>query len=415
MKTLIAFALMPAAALVVHAEAPLPAPAPRAGAAAATRTTLPPVIVDSRDLGALPPAAPLASSAAVAQDAAAAAADPPRPASSLTATRPHGAAAADNDLPEYVAVTERRNQAVGFAMVQAMGFDALVPACAQRTSSADSYADAAQAWIERNRGYLEASGWWIRRVEELVRQQEGDAAADQFRTVTKDNLVRSASKTAKGLTAESGASTSECARWAGILNSGRKDLDRDPEYALEYKEILRFRASVTAWQMRADPASREGVSQCTAGWRLSEAGDYPGALRAYDACLRGGRLTDAAMARAYRGMGITYRRATQLRAAIEMYDKAIALHPDDVIDDFINRGNAYDEAGDFDRAMADYAEALKLAPGNGRVHFERGIAYERHRMMDAAKKEFVAAYRHGLRAPDLYERMRVHGIAEEAE
>ena len=81
------------------------------------------------------------------------------------------------------------------------------------------------------------------------------------------------------------------------------------------------------------------------------------------------------------------------------------MNPYDVADDYINRGNAYDEANMFKKAMADYDKALELKPGYGEVFYNRGVTYERQNMLNKAKAEFISAYKHGLRTRLLYERL----------
>jgi tetratricopeptide (TPR) repeat protein len=146
---------------------------------------------------------------------------------------------------------------------------------------------------------------------------------------------------------------------------------------------------------------------------LTEAGNYAGAIRSYDACINDGHLSGVSLARTYRNIGITYRRAKKPIKAVKAYDKAIALHPHGIVDDYINRANAYDEADEFDNAMADYAQALKIDPGFGEIYYNRGVAYEHHHMTDKAKADFIAAYDHGLRTPLLHERLAVYGIVPE--
>lgn len=129
--------------------------------------------------------------------------------------------------------------------------------------------------------------------------------------------------------------------------------------------------------------------------------------------MRDGGLSSASLARTYRNMGITYRQAGKPVQAIAAFDKAIALQPQDVVDDYINRGNPNDDAGDFKQALADYAKALDIQPGYGEAYYNRGIAYEHHGKLEAAKAEFVAAYDHGLRTDLLYERMVAYGLVQQ--
>ena len=49
-----------------------------------------------------------------------------------------------------------------------------------------------------------------------------------------------------------------------------------------------------------------------------------------------------------------------------------------------NRGNAYDDAGDHDRAIADYGAAIRLDGKNPEAYFNRGVAYAAKGDLDRA-------------------------------
>jgi len=148
------------------------------------------------------------------------------------------------------------------------------------------------------------------------------------------------------------------------------------------------------------------------GWDATQNGDHARAVELFNSCIKDGNLSNASLARTYRNIGIAHRREKKPVKAIEAYNKAIALHPADVWDDYINRGNAYDEANDLDRALADYDQALKLKPNYGEAFYNRGIAFEHHKIFEKAKAEFVHAYQVGLRTEPLYERLVVYGLVE---
>jgi hypothetical protein len=60
--------------------------------------------------------------------------------------------------------------------------------------------------------------------------------------------------------------------------------------------------------------------------------------------------------------------------AIANFSEAIQARPHDAIA-FYSRGNAYESKGDYDRAIADYNEAIRLNPNNALAFNNRGIAY----------------------------------------
>ncbi|WP_191965714.1 tetratricopeptide repeat protein [Oryzomonas sagensis] len=66
---------------------------------------------------------------------------------------------------------------------------------------------------------------------------------------------------------------------------------------------------------------------------------------------------------AWRELGNAYYDGDQPQQAIEAYDRALALVPDDA--DILNdQGAMYRQSGDFTRALANFERALKIAPYN---------------------------------------------------
>ena len=63
-------------------------------------------------------------------------------------------------------------------------------------------------------------------------------------------------------------------------------------------------------------------------------------------------------------------------AAIADFTEAIRLQPNDH-SNYSTRGNAYVNKGDYDRAIADYTQAIRLAPNNATYYGNRGNAYNR--------------------------------------
>jgi len=62
--------------------------------------------------------------------------------------------------------------------------------------------------------------------------------------------------------------------------------------------------------------------------------------------------------------------------AIKDYSEAIKLKPD-FVEAWTNRGNAYSNKGNHDQAIKDCSEAIKLKPGSARAWYNRGLAYKR--------------------------------------
>jgi hypothetical protein len=60
---------------------------------------------------------------------------------------------------------------------------------------------------------------------------------------------------------------------------------------------------------------------------------------------------------------------------------------------YVNRGAAYDNKTEYDRAIADEAKGIELEPGNGHGYYFRGIAYAAKHELTKAVSDFRAAAR----------------------
>jgi tetratricopeptide (TPR) repeat protein len=56
-----------------------------------------------------------------------------------------------------------------------------------------------------------------------------------------------------------------------------------------------------------------------------------------------------------------------------------------------NRGFAYDKLGDFDNAIKDYSEAIKLDPHNAFTFYNKGISLDRQGKYKEAIESFTSA------------------------
>jgi tetratricopeptide (TPR) repeat protein len=107
----------------------------------------------------------------------------------------------------------------------------------------------------------------------------------------------------------------------------------------------------------------EGEDMASAGQRIE----------ACSAVIKGGHDKGDKLAEAFNNRGVAYRLRSDYDRAIADYAQAIKLNAKFVAA-FVNRGVAYDKKGDFDRAIQDYDQAIKLKP-SAEAHFNRGNAY----------------------------------------
>jgi tetratricopeptide (TPR) repeat protein len=91
------------------------------------------------------------------------------------------------------------------------------------------------------------------------------------------------------------------------------------------------------------------------------------------AVIRAGRDKGEKLAEAFHSRGIAYRFKGDYDRAIQDYSQAIKLNGKLAMA-FNNRGVAYDKKGDYDRSIADFDQAIKLKP-SAEAHFNRGNAY----------------------------------------
>ena len=96
-----------------------------------------------------------------------------------------------------------------------------------------------------------------------------------------------------------------------------------------------------------------------------------------------------------------------MTSAIEDYVKAIELNPD-YVDAHYNRGGAYVNKGDYDRAIEDYTKAIELNPDYADAYKNRGFAYSGKGDYNCAIENYTRAIKLN---PDLTEVYAGRGVA----
>ena len=90
--------------------------------------------------------------------------------------------------------------------------------------------------------------------------------------------------------------------------------------------------------------------------------------------------------------GVAYDNLGQYDLAIREYDEAIRLKPSDARA-YYNRGLDYANKGQFERAIQDYDHAIRLGPGNADCFVSRGVAYDGQGQYDRAIQDYDQAIR----------------------
>jgi tetratricopeptide (TPR) repeat protein len=137
---------------------------------------------------------------------------------------------------------------------------------------------------------------------------------------------------------------------------------------------------VTALQWSAAAAPATDNDTCTNG-----SGDA--AIAACDRMIAAG-----GDARTYVKRGLQYFRKGEYDRAIRDYDEAIRLNPKDPIA-FNNRGDTYAHKGDTDRAIRDFDEVIRLDPKIAIAFSNRGVLYGRKGDNDRAIRDHEEAIR----------------------
>jgi len=95
---------------------------------------------------------------------------------------------------------------------------------------------------------------------------------------------------------------------------------------------------------------------------------------------------------AYSNRGNAYMDAGNLDRAVQDYNEAVRLDPS-YVDAINNRGNAFNSKGEFDRAIADYNTVLSIRPLHAEAHYNRGNAYIYKGDYQQAIKDYTEAIR----------------------
>jgi tetratricopeptide (TPR) repeat protein len=130
-------------------------------------------------------------------------------------------------------------------------------------------------------------------------------------------------------------------------------------HAAAYAMVVLLSAIVSSMAVTTMPAWTQTLKQwkCTGGPDVAWEEQITGCTDAIKSEKLGGK--DLAVAFAIRGSA--YRARGELKRAVNDYDQAVKLNPNDA-DVFFRRGVAHGMLGDTDRAIDDFDQAIKLAP-----------------------------------------------------
>ena len=105
------------------------------------------------------------------------------------------------------------------------------------------------------------------------------------------------------------------------------------------------------------------------GVKLYYAKNYHGAIKLYNEVLAFGDYQAV-----YNNRGNAYADLGQYERAIQDYSKSIGLYPNDYVA-YYNRGNTYKDLGKYNQAIKDYNKAIQLNPNLDMAYNNRAVAY----------------------------------------
>ncbi len=132
------------------------------------------------------------------------------------------------------------------------------------------------------------------------------------------------------------------------------------KYGLLAVALLVLLAAPPPPSARADYAT--DARRCT-----DDAEDPDLRIHACTRLLQSGELGEENLPIAFFNRGNAYADKGQYDRAIADYGRAIRLDPDEAVA-FYNRGNAYADKGQYDRAIADFDRAIRLDPDDARAY-----------------------------------------------
>jgi tetratricopeptide (TPR) repeat protein len=155
------------------------------------------------------------------------------------------------------------------------------------------------------------------------------------------------------------------------------------------------------------PAFADGYSDAKACIDARLRGAYESAITLCSRAMRSGDLSDEDFLVVLQNRAGAFDGKGDYDRALQDWDEAIRLSPDNA-GLYINRGKAYDGKGDLDRAIQNWDQAIRLNPEDAVSRYNRGRAYGMKGMTDQAIQDLDEAIRLN---PDFAEAYTIRGNA----
>ena len=132
-------------------------------------------------------------------------------------------------------------------------------------------------------------------------------------------------------------------------------------------------------------------------------------IRGCTAYIRTGKALGPNLAVAYTNRGIAYASQGDHKRALADFTEAIRLAPDSPFP-YYNRGNAYYDLGDYARALADYDAAVERGPDMALAYYNRGLVHQKLGNRDKSIENFQKALALDPRSQAARDRLHKMGI-----
>jgi len=112
--------------------------------------------------------------------------------------------------------------------------------------------------------------------------------------------------------------------------------------------------------------------------------------RAIDSKKYNGAKQKRVLSLLYTNRGVEYELKKEFERALADHDQAIKIDPKNPAA-YMNRGNTYAAQGDFEHAIADFDQAIKFNPKYAEAFFNRGMAKRNHGDTAGAETDIAEA------------------------
>lgn len=159
-----------------------------------------------------------------------------------------------------------------------------------------------------------------------------------------------------------------------------------------WKSGLIALSALTALSVAPRPAAADDYETCE-----KQSGDV--AIAACTRALATGRYKGRQLAATYDNRGVEYAAKREFDKAFADYDEAIRIDPKFAFP-YSNRGDARRLNGNVEQALADLNEAVRLDPTFANAYYNRGLAFEAKQKLQEALADFMRYVELDPRNPD---------------